>query len=521
MLSRNRSVLMPFRTAGFMAVLSAFLHVSGGPLVSDTVASGALPQENVPAVIARAAEFVAAVNDSSFESWSRAARSIYAESYLERVGEQALAEQLGRLHRDYAPLVLHHGEVTASALHVFARSVGAAGWKDFQFYVDMETPHRLLQLVFIADTAEPVYLPNGDIRSPATIEWLDQYIETLVEKNDLSGRILIGKGEQSFVQKEFGHLDATGARPVVATTRFNLASGNKMFTAVAILMLVEEGTLRLGDPVGRVLPDFPDAELGAKITVHQLLSHSSGLGDFLQLFWEEGGDVTRLRDAEPFVYRELAEHGIWFEPGTQHRYSNSGFLLLGRIIEEVSGEDYFDFVRSRIYTPLGMEDTDSYLLDGSVSDLAPALTKPLVDRSDGGQLNGAPLWVETRRGVRGTSAGGGFSTPADIFRFLRGLLAGTLVSRETLAEMTRPQPPGVNDGAGGFADGYAYGLGFELERTRSGVVSWGHGGTAPGVNFSLRYFPAQDITLILFNNQDNGAYDDLRRNTAKLITGDR
>lgn len=514
---RGRAIIAP------APLITACVAVALG---RPSLAADPLPEAAVSAVLSHAEAFVAAVNDSSNAAWRQAVNTIYAASTREKIGEERLVAQLEGLHREYAPLEFHHGEVGASALHVFARSVGAAGWKDFQFYVDPQAPHGLLQLVFVADTAEPVHLPNGSIRSPETVDWLHHYVEKLMTEEGLSGRMLLAQGERTFYQRAFGHLDAAGSVPMTGATRFGLASGGKMFTAVAILMLVEEEKIGLDQPIGKFLPEFPDAALGRKITVRQLLTHSSGLGDFLRLYWEEGGEATTLRDVEPFVYRQLSEQGIAFEPGTQHQYSNSGFLLLGRIVEEASGQDFYDFVRTRIFAPLGMTDTGWGASGDPVPDLAPALTRAPGhedDRAATGGRDGAPAarWIESKIEGKGTSAGGGYSTPPDMFRFMRGLASGKLVSPTTLAEMTRPQLPGADDGAGGYADGFAYGLGLQLERSRDGVVSWGHGGIAPGVNFSARYFPGEEITLVLCNNQDSGAYDALLRSTVRLITGER
>lgn len=206
--------------------------------------------------------------------------------------------------------------------------------------------------------------------------------------------------------------------------------------------------------------------------------------------------------------------GPHFAPGTEHRYSNTGFLLLGRILEKATGRDYYDLVRERIYAPLGMTRTDHYLMDGSVPGLAAPLTRP-PGAAAGADSSSRRPWTKARQGLRGTSAGGGFSTCGDMFRFARALAAGRVVPREILAEMTAPQPPLDPN------EPEEYGLGMLLQRSRGGVRSFGHGGIAPGVNFELRYFPDEEITLIAFSNQDNGAYDDLRKNLIRLVTGER
>ncbi len=457
-----------------------------------------------------------AVNDTSAARRGGAVRTLFGASLIREAGEARLAAFLTRLHGEYAPLEFHHAEAAGRVLHVFARTRGAHGWRDFQFRYEESAPHALLHLAFVADVAEPVYLPNGALDDPATLAWLSGYIEKLVREEDLSGAVLLARGDRTIYQRSFGAQDSARKIPITADrTRFNLGSGNKMFTALAVLSLVEEGVLRLDQTIADFLPDFPDSALARRITIAQLLAHSSGLGDYWTPSYErDGWRAVRIEETVPFVYAEFRERGPYFPPGAEHRYSNSGYLLLGRILERATGEDYYDLVRKRIYEPLGMSRSDHYLMDGGTPDLAVPWAK--ADSAAGeAAARAADRWKPAPHGLRGTSAGGGFSTCADMLRFARGLVAGRIVSRETLAAMTRPQPPFDPD------DPQAYGLGFLLDARGGRVRSFGHGGIARGVNFELRYFPDQDVTLIAFCNQDNGAYDDLRRNLEKLVTGDR
>ena len=495
-------------------VALATIGATASPATPAGASAGRVPTEAVPGLLELGREFIDAVNVADEAARRTAVKRIYAQSTLDEVPEADLVALFGRLRDDLGPLELHHSEVVFRSLHAFVKS--GSGWKDLQFRVETTPPYRILQLVFLADVTEPVYLPNGGLRSAETIDWIHGYVEKLMHEDELGGKILLARGNLTLFQRSIGYLDAKRSIAVTPKTRFNLGSGNKMFTAVATMLLVEEGKFGLDDPIGSLLPTFPDANLGKRITVRRLLSHSSGLGDYwTDEFERDGRTATTLRDVEPWVYAELQTNGIHFEPGAEHRYSNSGFLLLGRIIEEATGQDYFDFVRERIYEPLTMAQTDSYLTDGSQEDLAPPLIRPTAEDAET-----SAIWVTGESGLRGTSAGGGFSTPPDMLRFVRALVEGKLVRKETLEEMTSPQPPSSST-ADPLGGGYAYGLGFLLERSQTGVLSWGHGGFAPGVNFELRYFPAEDVTFVLFCNQDNGAFDDLKRNVEKLITGDR
>ena len=469
-------------------------------LIASTGAFGhSIPSDVVARLIADGEQYVRAINDDSLADRTRVVEKIFSAQTLASPGTEKLIGQLSRLAESFAPLEYHHTEVVGSSLHVYARSKNSNHWQDFQFRIETQPPYKLQQLVFVAEVAEPVYLPNGGIEQPQTIEWLNGYIDKLIAENDLSGSVLIGRGDQALYERSFGFADAARKRPVTGDTRLNLGSGNKMFTAVAITLLESQGKLSYDDTLGMYFPDFPDREFAHTATIRHLLSHTSGLGDYWTKDYERHWDkITRLDEILPFVYSD----SIYFKPGSDFQYSNSGFLLAGLIVEKVSGQDYFDFVREHIYKPLGMSNSDSYLRSDTTANLAEALAR------DG------KGWKAAQLGIRGSSAGGGYSTPRDMLRFVRGFNAGSLLDRGHVTPMLMQSH--VDKEAP-----FGYGYGFMLWQSQGGMRSFGHGGIAPGVNFEVRYYPEEDITFVIFSNQDNGAYDDLRKNIVKLITGDR
>lgn len=452
--------------------------------------------------------FVDAVNTSDPAVRVAAVRAMYTEETVRTRGEAELLAGFDRYARDWAPLELHHaeavamqiGDATRHSLHVFAKSARDGRWHDFQFVLDPRPPARIDRLVFIAEVAEPVYLPNGAITDASTRAWLEGYIDRLVADDDLSGALLIAVGGEPVFERYFGFADAAGSVPCTPATRFNLGSGNKMFTALAVAQFVAEGKLGYETTLDRFLPDHLDPEWKRTANIGHLLSHTSGAGEY----WtpgttEELRRVNTLRDFLPLIERA----GIDFAPGKGCRYSNSNFILAGLVIEAATGRDFHDVIRERIYTPCGMEESDTYWMDGSVPNLAEPLT-------------GKPgAWRPAGHGRRGSSAGGGFSTPRDILRFGRALVEGRIVELPILAEMTRSHTAHLPEA------NLDYGYGFILESHSAGVRSFGHGGIAPGINFEYRYFPADDVTLIAFCDQDNGAYDSLRQTATKLITGER
>jgi CubicO group peptidase (beta-lactamase class C family) len=319
----------------------------------------------------------------------------------------------------------------------------------------------------------------ADLRIPR----LDQAgaIAALVQKADadaakdaFSGVLLVARGDHILLQRAWGLADREAKAPVTLDTRFRIGSMNKMFTAVATLQLVGAGKLSLDGTVGQYLPGYPNAEI-AKVTIRQLLTHAGGTGDIF------GPEFDRHRlelKAHDDYVRLYGARGPTHPPGQGYEYSNYGFVLLGDIIEHVSGRSYYDYVDAHVFAPAGMHDTGSLPEDVAVPNRAHAYT-----RKDG-------RWVDAADTLpyRGTAAGGGYGTAGDLLKFARALLSGKLLPPALLAEATRQQTPW-------------YGYGFMVGE-RQGVRGFGHGGGAEGMNGALEVFPAQDQVVIGLANID-------------------
>ncbi len=191
---------------------------------------------------------------------------------------------------------------------------------------------------------------------------------------------------------------------------------NKMFTAVATLQLVEAGKLELDDTIGEHLPDYPNEDVASKVTVRHLLTHTGGTGDIFGPEFElNRSSLEELDDYVTLYGARVLRH----EPGARHEYSNYGFILLGVLIEAVSGESYYDYVRDNVFRPAGMTSTDSLPESEDVPKRAVGYMKP---------FSGGDYWTENHitLPVRGTSAGGGYSTVGDLMRFAEALESGEL-----------------------------------------------------------------------------------------------
>jgi D-alanyl-D-alanine carboxypeptidase len=317
-------------------------------------------------------------------------------------------------------------------------------------------------------------------------------IKRLGDAGEFSGVVLVRKGGKTVLHEAYGLASIEYKAPNKVDTRFNLASVGKMFTAVAIGQLVEHGKLKWTDTLAKVLPDYPNKAQAGRITIHQLLTHTSGMG----LYWENlfKGNWTAVRTAQELVPFFLNDTLV-FAPGSGWFYSNTGFAVLALVIEKVSGEDYFAYLQKHIFDPLGMKNTDYASLDEDIPNKATGYFRegpnaPLKNN----------LFTHT---VKGGGAGGGWASSSDLAVFAEAYMAGKLFSKATLAEMTKahaalPPPPG--GGGGGGASSYGYGT---FVNTRNGKTVWGHTGGFPGIMTILNMYPQTGDVMVVQSNNPN------------------
>ena len=290
----------------------------------------------------------------------------------------------------------------------------------------------------------------------------------------------------------------TGVANTLAT-RFNLGSMNKMWTAVAVAQLVEQGKIDLTAPVGRYLPTIANPVVRDQVLVHHLLTHTSGLGMyFTRGFLRDRIYPNRASDYLPF----FAEDAPAFTPGARMQYSNAGFALLGAIVEAVSGQSYFDYMQTHILGPAGM--SPSAYEDART--LTPGMAVPY------GTPPGAEGSIDTSNQIeaRGGPAGGAFATAADVITFSRALWSGTLVNEALVKEFTTGKV------AMGPAMKYAYGFG---EGATNGWRHVGHNGGMPGVGTEFLSFPDHGIDIVVLTNMDMPTATQAMSRLARIVTG--
>jgi CubicO group peptidase (beta-lactamase class C family) len=262
-------------------------------------------------------------------------------------------------------------------------------------------------------------------------------LDSLSKAGQFSGVAVVAKNGVPVFQRAYGMTDRERRVANNPETAFNLGSINKIFTQIAILQLRAAGKLDLDSTLAKYWPDYPNNEVARKITIRQLLRHTSGIGG--NIFDPPAGgkrnDIRTLRDYLPlFVNQPLA-----FEPGTRNAYSNAGYVVLGLLIERLSGDDYYTYVREHIFKPAGMTRTGSFAVDSLPPNTAIGYTR--------GDEN-APLSTPLRPNSqelpgRGSSAGGGYSTAQDLVRFVQAL-------REQRIPNGVPAGLGIAGGSGGM-----------------------------------------------------------------------
>jgi CubicO group peptidase (beta-lactamase class C family) len=313
---------------------------------------------------------------------------------------------------------------------------------------------------------------------------LSAHAGQLAGRDEFSGAVLVARHGQVLLEAAWGLADREAGTRNTPDTKFRLGSMNKMFTAVATLQLVEVGKLALDDPIGKHLPDYPNDDVAAKVTVRHLLTHTGGTGDIFGPEFEQNRPT--LREHGDYV-KLYGARGLVHEPGARFQYSNYGFILLGALIEAVSGKSYYDYVRDNVFRSAGMTATDSLPESEDVPKRAVGYTR----RGPGA------AWVPNTDSLpwRGTAAGGGYSTVGDLMRFAQALSSGKLISKATLAEAIRPR-----------LQQYGYGFGVQ---GAGRLESYGHGGGAPGMNGELLIFPELGYVVVSLSNLDPPAASEL------------
>lgn len=320
---------------------------------------------------------------------------------------------------------------------------------------------------------------------------MEQVVQSFAKDKQFMGAVLVARGNDVLLDKGYGFANLEWNIPDSPKTKFRLGSITKQFTAASILLLEERGKLKVDDPVKKYMPDAPAA--WDKITIFNLLTHTSGIPSFTSF--------PDYRKLEPFsatpeeLVTRFRDKPLDFPPGEKWSYSNSGYVLLGYLMEKISGESYAQFVEDNIFKPLGMMDSgydsNSTVIENRASGYAPG---------QNGIVNAGYIDMTIP-----LSAGGLYSTTEDLLRWEQGLFGGKLLSPASVKKMTTP-----------FKNDYAFGLGVHSVNGHEEIA---HGGGIEGFNTALAYYPDEKLTVVVLGNVNGSAPQEIATDLHTIAEG--
>ena len=322
---------------------------------------------------------------------------------------------------------------------------------------------------------------------------MEQVVQSYVSSKQFMGSVLVARDGDVMLSKGYGSANLEWGIPNSPTTKFRLGSLTKQFTAASILLLEERGKLSVNDPVKKYMPDAPAA--WDKVTIFHLLTHTSGIPSFTG--FPEYGPTEAIPTTPEKLVARFRDKPLEFQPGDKFNYSNSGYVLLGYLIEKISGQSYASFVGQNIFSPLGMKDsgTDSNaaIIPNRASGYEPDATGP---KNAGFVHMSIPF-----------AAGALYSTTGDLLLWEQGLFGGKLLKPESLKKMTAP-----------FKGDYAFGLGVH---SANGHKVIDHGGGIEGFNTHLAYYPDDKVVVAVLGNLNGGAPSAIAGELGALAHGDK
>lgn len=339
------------------------------------------------------------------------------------------------------------------------------------------------------------------------VEKLTHLLDRTIEEEGFSGVVQVRQGGKVVYERAAGLASRAYGVKNTPQTRFGTASVTKLFTAVAVMQLIEAGRLGLDTPVVGLL-ELADTAILPEVTVRHLLTHTSGIGDYFDeeieedygKVWETipNYQVNSLSDMLRLFIHQAPKH----QPGEVVAYSNAAYILLGLVIEKVTGGSYFDYVRENIFRRVDMESSDFLPLDGVFAHLAEGYI-PLY--AEDGAIAGYRRNIFTLPRV-GASDGGAYTTAEDLCRFLQGLREGKLLSVQWMKEILRPRVLELTQEETSFY--YGYGIYFVCKGDR--VIRYGHPGEDPGFSCRVYHCPEMDLDFAVASNVSEGVVPVMR-----------
>lgn len=431
-----------------------------------------VPPSSAPAVVSAGQqrmidELIAAINagtEPDLDAWI----TRYAVLRPTK-GADSWKDWFGRISRSAGGLTLDRIEPPRpdGEIRIWVRTGRGSATRRFSLFSDPAGTGRASDFLI---AVWPTPYTGELVRTPASDEKLGELVRDRVAfgatRDEFSGAVLLASRGRPVASAAAGMAELAGGQENTVDTRFHIGSIGKMFTAVAIGRLIQEGRLRFDTKLAEVLPDYPDLEAAQAITIAHLLSHSSGIS-LPHL------ESTSPADAEPDIVRDsvarIAARPLAFAPGTRASYSNEGYTLLGAVLEAVTGESYYDVIQSYVFDPAGMTNT-SFDRPGELN--PNTATGYRYGRDDAlGVLPREPNTPFLQD--RGGPSGGAYSTVGDLTKFLNALRDGRLVSPEVVEALLTAEPNGLPNYGKGF---------FVMPAAGKRLVGHSGGGPNSGIN---------------------------------------
>lgn len=362
------------------------------------------------------------------------------------------------------------GRSTDYEVEVLCQSEITEAWFSVTLQVTPQSPYKIVKQAFGFAARPADAVSHRRLHQKQIVKELKTYLAKLIAADMLSGAVLVARNGRPIFEGAYGF--NASKIPNRIDTKFDLASMSKMFTSVAVAQLAERGKLSYSEPVGKFLPDYPNKKAAEKVTLHHLLTHTSGVVDFLDKKEYQsarhggGGRFQTMQDWFSF----FASDPLSFEPGEKNDYSNSNFIILGALIERVTGQSYFDYVGEHIFRPAGMSHT-------------------------------------AFAAATGNSAGGGLSTVRDLLKFDVALRRHKLLGANYTNLILAPK---VDTG-----EGEAYGYGFEINQVKGSRIV-GHSGGTADVDNKFEMYLDDGYTVIALTKPH--AAKNITRKLKELIT---
>jgi D-alanyl-D-alanine carboxypeptidase len=390
------------------------------------------------------------------------AATYVSEAARERWADASFQDALDEMSAASGGLDFIAARVEPRALRISVRARRQGVVRNLLVHMDRNDESKVFSLATIPmPAAYDRPGPSGPVSFAALARAIDDRLRFSVERDEFSGvaRIVSPQGDVVY-ESAFGFADRERGIVNTPDTRFHLGSADKSFTALMVARLIGEGRFSYETRLAELLPDYPNAEFARACTVRHLLTHSAGLGP---LFGRPGWDNQRRFTRMAEIFPAFAAEPPAFAPGARASYSNEGFIVLGAIIEAVTGRSWYDLLSEQIYAPAGMTRSAHFTMLETGDDIA--LGYRYLEGDHLG-LNGRH--ANTSHGWRGASCGGGYSTVRDMTSYLRALRAGRLLPQAIVEPMIVQAEPGLR----------AYGMGF-IVNAYNGRRVIGHSGGGP------------------------------------------